>query len=134
MRSATTFTGSVTFHKYLHFRKLSIMPIENMYICQVPGGQKNLKKTLSYHSDYLAVIVRLLLNSLYALWLWHRRKRFVVVMYFKMEPQRDNQWKCLPFFVRDTMWVKALTLSVSHNRLRNQEAHERWRRCQQTCR
>ena len=38
----------------------------------------------------LAVIIRLLFNAPDALWLWHRIKRFVIVVYFKMAPQRDN--------------------------------------------
>ena len=40
-------------------------------------------------------------------------------------------WKFLHFFVRDT---KSQILSVSHNRLLDQEAYRRWRRRQLTCR
>ena len=44
------------------------------------------------------------------------------------------EWKLLYFFVRDTEWVRPQTCRVvSHNRLRNQEAHGRWRMVQQTC-
>ena len=58
----------------------------------IPGGlKKKINKTLSYNSDCLAVVTRLLFNALDALWLWHWRKRFVIVVYFKMTPQRDNR-------------------------------------------
>ena len=54
-------------------------------------AEKN--NTFSYNSGCLAVIIRLLFNPSDGLWLWHRRKRFVTVVYFKMVPQRNNRVK-----------------------------------------
>ena len=71
-----------------------------------------MKQTLSYNSGCLAVIIRLLFYPTDALWLWHRRKRCVIAVYFKMAPQRDNRVKVFVFFfVRDTKWVRSQTLS-----------------------
>ena len=49
-----------------------------------------------------------------------------------MDPQRDNRVKFLHLFVQK--WGRKPCQGVSHNHLRDQEAYERWRRCQQSCR
>ena len=56
-------------------------------------GRKKLNKSFSCNSCCLAVIIRLLFNPHDALWLWHRRKWFVIVAYFKMASQRDSRVK-----------------------------------------
>ena len=53
--------------------------------------RKKMSKTFSYNFGCLAVIIRLLFNPLDALWLWHRIKRFVIVVYFKID---DNSRDC----------------------------------------
>ena len=65
---------------------------------------------------------------------WHRRgnTRFVMLCTSKWLRKETIEWKCLHFFVWDTKGVRSQTLSVSHNRLRDQEVHGWWRRCQQT--
>ena len=67
----------------------------NLYIISwgTEWANKNLNKTFNYTCGSLAVIIRLLFNARDALWLWHRRKRFVIVVYFKMTRQRDNRVK-----------------------------------------
>ena len=68
------------------------------------------------------------------------KKGFVIVVYFKTVPQRVNRWKFLHFFVRDTMWARCGThtlsgyLTPTRFVAPRQEAHRQWRRCQQTCR
>ena len=49
------------------------------YTTYIPGGPKKFNKIFGYHSDCLAVIILLLFNLPDALWLWHRRKKFVIV-------------------------------------------------------
>ena len=48
---------------------------------------------LATNFSCLAVTIRLLFNPPDALWLWHWRKGFVIVVHFKMTPQRDNRLK-----------------------------------------
>ena len=67
-------------------------------LCDIPRGPKRVNKTFSYNSGCLAVFIRFFLKSPDALWLWHRRKRFVIVVFFKMAPQRDNQVKVSALF------------------------------------
>ena len=67
-----------------------ISVIEIAYF-NIPGGPKKMEQNFSYNSGCLVVIIRLLFNSPNACSvMWHQRKRYVIVMYFKMAPQRDN--------------------------------------------
>ena len=61
------------------------------------------------------------------------KKKVCYCCLFQNDSAETIKWNWRHFFVRGTKWVKSQTLSVSHNRLRNQEAHKQWRRCQQTC-
>ena len=88
------------FYGNLNF--LSIFSLVTKMLCSlfyskwpifIRGGAKKREQNFSYILGYWAVIIRLLCNPLDALWLWHRRKRFVIVVYFKMAPQRDNRVK-----------------------------------------
>ena len=56
-------------------------------------AEKKMNKTSTYNSGCLAVIIRLLFNQPNALWLWRRRKRFVIVMHIEMSRQRDTRVK-----------------------------------------
>ena len=94
-------------------------------------GRKKLNTIFIYNFDRSAVIIRLLYIPLDALWLWHWRKRFLIVAYFKMAPQSYSRVKFSALLRADhtkPCW------SISHNCFRDQEAHGRWRRYQQTCR
>ena len=75
----------------------------------IPAGPKKNEQHLYYNSVCLAVTIRLLFNPYDAL--WHRRKRFVIIVYFKMAPQGDNRVKVSAFFVQDTKWVRSQALS-----------------------
>ena len=81
----------------------------------------------------MAVIIRLLFSPPDAL--RHRRKKFVNVVHFKRSPQRNNRRKVSALVCE---WHKVSEVSnlvdISHSRLRDEETHERWRRCQHTCR
>ena len=57
------------------------------------GWAETIEQIFSYNSGCLVVIIRLLFNHSDALWLWHQRKRFVDVVYFKMALQRENRVK-----------------------------------------
>ena len=41
------------------------------------------------------------------------REKFVIVVYFKMAPQRENRVNFLCFFMRDTKWEAANLVGVS---------------------
>ena len=64
-----------------------------VYTATLPGGPIKIEQTFSYNSGCLAVIFRLLFNAPDAQWLWNQRKRFVIVVYFKMALQRENRLK-----------------------------------------
>ena len=70
------------------------------------------------------------------LWLLHRRKRFVIVVYFKMAPQGDNRVKvsALLHAIHKVSEVANLAGVSRTTVLAIIEAHELWRRYQQTCR
>ena len=70
--------------------RISRKPLGVMY---APSERKILNKTSSYNSGCLAVINWVLFNPPDALWLWYRRKRFVIAVYFQLAPQRDNREK-----------------------------------------
>ena len=103
-------------------------------------ARKKLTRTFSYNSGSLAVIIRFLSDPLDALWLCHRRKRFLVVVYFKLAPQRGNQVKVSALLraVHKVSEVANLVVvprtTVYGLYIRDQEADGQWRRCQQTCR
>ena len=67
----------------------------------IPGGPKKLYKSFICNSCCLAVVMGLLFKSPDALWLWHLRKRLVIVVYFKTTPQRVNLAKVSAFLRGD---------------------------------
>ena len=95
-------------------------------------GWKKSNKTFSYYSGCLAVIIKLLFNSLEALRLWHWRKKFALLCIPKWLRSETIECKFRHFFVRDIKWGRKPCQDVPNNLLRDQEAHGRWRRCQQT--
>ena len=47
-------------------------------------GRKKWNNNFSYNSGCLVVIMQLLFHPPDVLWLWHRRKKFIIVVYLKM--------------------------------------------------
>ena len=97
----------------------------------IPSEPKKMNKTFSYNFGCLAIIIRLLFNPLNALWLWYRRKKFVIFVYFKMAERQSSESFCTSSCGKQSEWGRKPCRSVSHNRQRDKEAHERRRSCQQ---
>ena len=117
---------------------LSFMQISTDFTYRM--GQNKLNKTLNYNSGYLAVIIRFLFNPPDALWLWHRRKRFVIVVYFKKAPQRDNRVKVSAFLraghkpCRSRTTVYAIKKCMDDGERVNRRADSGWQTVVNRCR
>ena len=76
--------GEIKLH-YIYHIEIKIVG----WVVPIPSEPKKWTK-LIYYYGYLAVSIRFSYNPFNPLWLWHRIKRYVFVVYFKMTPQRDK--------------------------------------------
>ena len=98
-------------------------------------GRKKLNKTFIYNSGCLAVIPGFCLIHLMLCDCDIENKCLLLLCILKLLRRETIEWKFLDFSCgAQSEWSRNPCWGVSRNCLRDQEAHGRWRRCQQTCR
>ena len=76
---------------------------------KITGAPKKIEQNLVTILVVWQFLSGFLLNPPNALWLWHRRKKIVSVVYFKMASKRDNRVKVSALLRAGHKWVRSQT-------------------------